>query len=262
MKQTHVDLTAAYYRLTGKSYLSLCPVNSGFMNLGVWPAPSLQEAQENLVRRVLSYLSTDNCAVVEGGCGWGGALPIIREKFGNKPYYGFNIARDQIEHIKQTSHSLENGKLILDSMENILNYDLQRGAGFFSIEAVIHIPDKRTLFQRLREAGVREVVLGEIVTNDPMKVLSEPLFYPSLAYLASDAVYRDSFAQSGYNLLTSANISAHVFEGWANHLSELPADQYDGNRRILSQFQKSYRRLVELYEAGTVQYRIYHARTE
>ena len=264
MTDSATDLIAQYYRITDQTYLALS-LEARFMNLGLWPARSISEAQANLVDTTLLKLknATDGVnydLIVEGGSGWGGSLRHVRKIFGETPYLGFNLSKAQIEYSTTSNRNFTNFLFIHDSIESIAWHDFNCPNIFFSIEAVIHLPDKKNVFRALRHANVQAIALAEITTDKIDLLLKEPLFYPSLGYLGSNDDYVGGLTAAGYEIIDNIEITNDVFASWAQHLCEVSDDDFTGSHRILNQLKSAYSKLAEYANDKIVEYRIYTAR--
>ena len=100
---------AKYYEIMEQPFRALDPDRTGFMNFGLWPADTLKEAQENLVRATLDALALqpgDPKRVLEAGSGWGASRRLVGAKFPGLAYVGVNFSRNQVEHSRAVNRSV------------------------------------------------------------------------------------------------------------------------------------------------------------
>lgn len=254
----HIKLTQQYYRLTEDTYFELSQTQTGqpmsFMNLGLWPASSLSLAQEQLVRRVLSKLKLSGAdTLIEGGSGWGGAIPLVYILFPEIKYMGINMSSTQIK-FAQNNFALHEPQFIHTNIEDPLP-SLSTQSGFFSVECLIHTPLKHKVFSNLRAANVTEISLAEIVTSDSEFSKNHPLFKPCLEFLSSTDTYVSALVDNGYEVLEVEDVSSQVFPGWAAWLRNLPNVNKVGRQMSLAADA-----VEEASIQGKVQYKLFHAR--
>lgn len=252
---------ATYYRLTEDSYRSLELYTTPFMNLGLWPAASILDAQRQLVlqtltigRQTLSLDSTNVACILELGPGWGGSRPIIAQEFPSASYIAVNCSVRQIRQAEKLNAAVADTTYVHGFMEDLTQLSLPNPDLVLGVESVLHVKDKERLFKDLHIIGTRSVLLAEICAEDRSAVLAEPLFRPSLVNTRSVADYSRALTSSGFATPSILDISSQVFDGYAEALHSVHEASFAGNKRILRQFRQSYDHLAKLANNGSVRY--------
>lgn len=253
-----------YYRLTGSSFRALCPERSGHMNMGLWPAPSLRVAQEQLIfvalgaaRDLFHRWELAPRGVMDLGSGWGGTAPLWSAAFPGIPYVGINASAEQVkvaraaaasrsgqagpEHVRYISARAEDGDLPWQTVDLVL-----------SIEAMFHFVDKSRIIQAMTRS-VRGAVLLEICVEDP-RVLDDPLLLPSLHAAWSTARYERAFADHRWSRVHFEDVGARVFEGFSACLRTIDESSFEGRRAILRQLIRATEALARAHERGGLRY--------
>ena len=267
MSKFENDASYKYYQLTEDAYLHLCENNSGFMNLGLWPADSVQLAQRVLVENTLGImkqsLSRTAELVVEAGSGWGAARPIVADIFPQAQYVGINCSERQIAYSRDKYACYQNTKYHHAFLENISDIILPPlHSALFAVEAALHVESKQRWIRDLRSLGFKSVVLAEICVESPSQVLAHPLFDPGLRFTWSVGRYVDEFSVAGATAVNVHEITDQVYGGWSRFLEMVDVKTFRGNKRVLRQFKESYSALARHAEAGDVKYAIIEGRFE
>lgn len=258
-----------YYRLTEEEYRLLARETTPFMNLGLWPAPSVVQAQERLAEELVRYaqpwIQARNHAplsLMEGGSGWGGSRAVLAGFFPEARYCGINCSARQIAYAERLNQYYPQTRYVHGFMEELPRLGLPAADAFFALESVLHVRDKEQLLADLASLRIPVLALAEICLEDKNILDRYSLFNPSLRYTWSQADYERALSRSAYHDFEMQDLSGSVFAGWSEYLDSIEATEFQGRKKILEQFKASYAALAELAEAGQVRYLLIRARKD
>jgi hypothetical protein len=235
------------------------------MNLGLWPANNILEAQTNLTKKILQKLNeikSNPRGILELGSGWGGSRSLIHDIFGKNEYFGLNCSEDQMAYAKMINAHIPNTKYINGYIENLCDLNITGCEALVAIESLLHVKDKERVLLNCRPIGIRYIAIADICIEDASLISAYPLFNPSLNYAWSSEKYLNHFKFSGYEDFEIVDITTQVFSGWSNALEKIEIQSFTGNRKVLKQFQKSYFYLYKLSEKKLVKYIIIIAKVK
>lgn len=248
---------ALYYQLTEESYFALCPELSGHMNMGLWPSQTLRQAQEKLVREVLSFHRSHSVdfiskGIVDAGCGWGGSRALFYELLPDVPYFGFNTSERQLSHSRERNKRIPNTNYYLKDIHEIDSFC--PADSLISIEAAFHFQRKRDLIGKLKRLAIQHVTLADIVVDKFEAIEKLDLLQPALSFAWSSEQYRKAFEQNGFRAAEIQDVSSRVFEGWSKYLHSIDSQTYRGRKRLLQQFQIGFHQMQELSVDKDIRY--------
>lgn len=244
-----------YYRITQNAYKSLGQDDNPFMNLGIWPSNGIISAQTNLVLKVIENLYKPT-NILELGPGWGGSRKLIYKQFPYANYVGINCSEEQIAFASKTNLEIPNTKYIKGYFEQIDVLEIQEMDTLIAIESILHVKDKSQVLKTCRELGMKQFAIADVCVEESDLISAYPLFNPSLKYSCSEHQYRKilyEFPDFEFHIKDISNI---VFAGWSYALNRISPISYNGNPRILKQFQESYQCLNNLSQQKKVKYLI------
>ena len=246
---------AQYYQGTGRSYLALCPEQTGHMNMGLWPAESLCAAQEALVTHAIEHCLArlpGLVHVVDAGSGWGGSARVFARRVPDARYTGVNLSTEQLERARSQNAHLPLVRYHEGAIEDFVT-TMEPVDCLISLEAAFHFEHKIELIRRLR-GKVRLVTLLDICAEERSGVLEHPLLLPALREAFSLAQYTQAFAQAGFREQVVEDLSSRTFAGFSAHLSSLDTRSYGGNAAVLRQFRMAFKTMAKLHEQGALRY--------
>ena len=211
-----------YYQKTETAFRDLCPEQSGHMNFGMWPAPSLRTAQENLIRAVIALYPTDRPPprkIVEAGSGWGGARALFHAAFPDAEYIGINMSARQVEWARELNHRIPNTSYHIGAIEDLPAAVLADADAFFAIEAAFHFKEKATLLHNLRRANIGVVAIADFVVSDRAAIAQNVILRRTMPHVWSAEQYGIGLKQAGYSEIHCHDVSQDVFAGLANFLA-------------------------------------------
>jgi hypothetical protein len=248
-----------YYRLTGSSFRALCPEKSGHMNMGLWPAPTLRAAQEDLIALAFGAAAKlyDRQAiacprgVIDLGCGWGGTGRLWAEAFPFVPYLGVNASSEQVATARSCARPTDQVRyLVARAEEDRVPWKSADLA--ISIEAMFHFVDKARIIEAMTP-HVKGAVLLEICVEN-RQVIDNPLLTPSLHSAWTTTRYEQAFAQNGWSAVRFEDIGSRVFDGFLDYARSIDEAFYDGRRAILRQLIEASQALAEAHARGDLRY--------
>jgi ubiquinone/menaquinone biosynthesis C-methylase UbiE len=176
---------------------------------GYWENPNLADgstadfaqAAENLVRKMSDLAETkDGIKILDCGCGFGGNISSLNQRFANVEFTGLNIDPRQLERARSQIHPLNNNRIEFvegDACELPFadaSFDI-----VFAVECIFHFPSREKFFQEairvLKPGG--KLVLSDFVPREIVfSSLSQlpALIQPTItkAYGQVDASYTTS----------------------------------------------------------------------
>jgi hypothetical protein len=250
-----------YYRVTERSFRALCPEASGHMNMGLWPAPSLRLAQEQLVchaldaaQRVLaSQAAPARKGLLDLGCGWGGSRRLFERFFPGRPYFGVNSSATQLEVAREANQDIPDTHYLLANIDDAPALPWERVSAVVSIEAAFHFADKQALVQAAAKHDVGCLSFLDICLEDP-RVASDPLLRPSLKHAWSTASYTSALASTNWSRVQIEDLNGRVFPAFSEYLETLDERSYSGRRPLLEQLRRATAALVRASALGDVRY--------
>lgn len=248
---------AKYYEIMERPFQALCPERSGYMNIGLWPAPTVAAAQGALVDAVLATLATHAPAprgLVEGGSGWGASRKHVGVRFPEASYVGINLSAEQVAAARAANARWPRTTYLHAPIEALDSLDLHDADAFFAVEAAIHFKGKDRLLKVLAERGVKAVALGEIVVRDMPAVLANPYLAPALHQCWSLEAYQAALTDAGFTRQTCDDVTAAVFRGMVGYAAAIDVETYPENPEILRQLQCAFGELAALAERGALAY--------
>lgn len=266
-QRERVPDAARYYRVTEDSFRALCPEASGHMNMGLWPARGLCDAQVALVRLALREAAA-RCGetaitprgVLDLGSGWGASRAVFDEVFPRTPYVGVNLSREQVAAARLATAHVPQTEYVVGRVEDAGTLPWDRVDLLFSIEAAFHFEGKASLLFEAAARGIRLVTLLEICVEDPAVAL-DPLLAPSLRNAWSLDRYERAFAGAGFAKVSAVDIGDRVFPGFLAYLEALDERAYRGRRAVLDQLRRATRRIATAAARGEIRYLLLQAAT-
>jgi hypothetical protein len=256
---------ARYYRVTEDSFRALCPDASGHMNMGLWPARGLCDAQQALVRLALEEAAA-RCretaitprGVLDLGSGWGASRALFDEVFPRTPYVGVNLSREQVAAARRATAHVPETEYVVGRVEDRDAIPWYRVDLLFSIEAAFHFADKASLLAGAAARGIRLVTLLEICVEEPA-VAQDPLLAPSLKNAWSLDRYERAFDVAGFGRVSAKDLGPRVFPGFLGYLDALDERTYRGRRAVLDQLRRATRRIATAAARGEIRYLLLQA---
>lgn len=248
---------AKYYEIMEEPFRALCPDQSGFMNFGLWPAPSLRAAQEALVQATLDALKARQGAparIAEAGSGWGAGRGLVARTFPGSAYVGINFSRNQVEHARRVNAAVPGTSYVESAVEAVTLETLGGPVdALFAVEAAIHF-DKAKFLNLARGWGVQALALAEILVEDMPALRRNPYASPALHRCWSMAEYEVGLKAAGFDRVTELDVTKAAFPGMAEHTARISAGTFASNPVILAQLKRAFADLSELAAAGKVRY--------
>jgi hypothetical protein len=251
-----------YYRVTGDSFRALCPEASGHMNMGLWPAPTLREAQVALVRFAVEETAA-RCARRHGegpprgaldlGSGWGGSRELFHEVLPRTPYFGINSSREQVDVARRATAHVPGTEYIVGRAEDPGTVPWDRVDLLFAIEAAFHFEDKTVVLREAAARGVKQLTFLEICVEEP-SVVDDPLLAPSLRNAWSVGRYHTALSAAGFRDVTTDDVGSRVFPGFLGYIEAIDERAYNGRRRVLDQLRRATRAIASAAERGGIRY--------
>jgi|SRR5579872_3193506 len=249
---------AKYYALTEGPYLQLCPDRSGYMNMGSWPALSLEDAQKKLIRELVSFRGSRNpkspSLIVDAGSGWGAARKMFFELFPECKYIGINNSARQIAHARRVNSEIPFTEYKCMDIEEFCPEIFDGGSVLVAVEAAFHFECKEGVIAKMSHAGIEEVMLAEICSSRSLDVSADPLLKAPLRHCWTVDKYEEELRRNGYSEFSLVDVSNRTFEGFLNYLMTLDPQSMGSSRRLVRQFQKAFARMMELAVAGQLRY--------
>ena len=246
---------AHYYAGTERAYLALCPQRSGHMNMGYWPASSLQEAQERLITDALAHCRQRTPglrSVIDAGSGWGGTARLLRSQLPDVRYTGVNVSAAQVQAATaRHAASAQVAYVCSDIRAHVAQ--MAPADALLSVEAAFHFEDKAAWIHALR-GKVRSVTLLEICIEQPRLIERAPLLRSSLGAGWSLQRYLETFRDAGFRAPEVEDVSAKTFGGFAEYLRGWDCAGYDASRAVLRQFRRAFQQVAELARGGALRY--------
>jgi hypothetical protein len=249
-----------YYALTEDAYRLLHQPETPYMNLGLWPAQDLLEAQAGLVRVTAESLASlvkgavvEKPKILELGPGWGGSRSLLAAIFPDYAYQGLNLSEKQIAFAAAYNASVPDTNYIRGYFEDLDALPVVDCSLAFGVESILHVRDKWDLFRKMKQVGVRYFAFAEICLHQNHKV--RQYFQPALTYAFQQEEYEELLAANCQSFRIE-NLSSQVFQGWSDFLDRLNERTFPGNKRVLRQFQEGYREIARLASTGEVSYLI------
>jgi hypothetical protein len=256
-----MSASAQYYAGIEHDFLALCPRASGHMNMGLWPAGSLCAAQERLIRAVLDHAARRRPglrAVLDAGCGWGGARNLFREILPAASYIGVNVSPVQVASARQRTAGMPATRYLqmpVAQAAGLLRRGELRADALVAIESAFHFDDKAALWCALR-ADLELLVLAGISVAPAAAplVAAHPRLRAALGQGWSLEQYRDGLHRAGFCHLEVTDWTPLTFDGFSAHLSSLTPSNYRGRPAILRQLRQAFAALAKLAARRQLQY--------
>lgn len=264
--KNYQSLTDQYYRLTEQTYRSLHPDGTDLMNLGIWPAQNILEAQRkmysiisDLCFEVINKEDESNLdSVYELGCGWGGGISILDQKLNPKKFVGVNSSKNQIEHCKEKYKS-DKFSFYFGYYDSIKIQNTNEISLAVGVESLLHCGDRNAIFEMMARNNIKYIALAEILLIDD-KAKNHKFFNPALKFAANFDEYQKLFRSYGYELVIERDITKNVFLPWASALAELTSHLTGLQKKIKEQFIESYSELAKLGEQSAAKYVLFIAK--
>lgn len=259
-----MQLSEKYYRLTEDDYLALCPDKSSHMNMGLWPASSLKDAQQGLVFSFIKFIKENSKLdfenIIDAGSGWGGTRKYYAEFFPEVGYLGINTSQRQIIHSRKINKSFSNTDYIKSDIERVEELNLPSKSIFISLEAAFHFGEKAHIIDSLnRYHDIDEIFIGDLLVEDEV-VKNDSYLRSALHNAFSFDQYEKAFKEAGFTISRRKNIGEHVFKGWSEYLNSVDVGSFKGQKKILKQFQIGFGNMLDYYQKEKIQYYFIFAR--
>ena len=159
-------------------------VTGRFVHLGHWDDPAnvdpdsspddFERAQSRLNEIMLDMAELKNGQnILDAGCGFGGTLEVINERFRNMHLTGCNIDPRQLDICRQIRATNDNSLQWLDADACRLPLPDASMDRIFCIEAMFHFPSRRRFFTEcarvLRQGGIlvaSDILLTQVAEKD------------------------------------------------------------------------------------------------
>jgi ubiquinone/menaquinone biosynthesis C-methylase UbiE len=199
---------------------------------GYWENPALADgstadfakAAENLVIKMSDLAETQNSLkILDCGCGFGGNISSLNQRFSHLELIGLNIDPRQLERARSQVNPTNNNKLEFiqgDACELPFpdaSFDL-----VFAVECIFHFPSRQKFFQevkRVLKPGGR-LVLSDFVPREIVlstwsltSLISEPLVshaYGRVDVTYSLSKYRDLAKNTGFQIGNEIDITQNT----------------------------------------------------
>jgi SAM-dependent methyltransferase len=199
---------------------------------GYWPRPEEADGTPEDYGRAAERMCTEVCnaaeirdglRVLDVGCGFGGTIAGLNERFRNLDLVGVNIDPRQLERARRTVHPQNNNRVRFIEGDAC---DLQMAPGSFdvvlAVECVFHFADRAAFFAgaaRAAAPGGRLTLSDFVPPADMMTTMN--LFwatpdreakqsYGRIDFLWPLDRYRSLAAETGWELRHAENISRHT----------------------------------------------------
>ncbi|PSB02171.1 class I SAM-dependent methyltransferase [Merismopedia glauca] len=199
---------------------------------GYWENPGLADgstadfaqAAENLVRKMSDLAETKNgMKILDCGCGFGGNISSLNQRFSNIEFVGLNIDPRQLDRAKSQVKATHNNQIEFvegDACQlpfSDASFDL-----VFAVECIFHFPSREKFFQEARRVlkpggklvlsdfVPREVVLSTWSFTSPF---SQPLVthaYGQVDATYSLSKYRDLAKSTGFQIGNEIDITQNT----------------------------------------------------
>lgn len=253
-------LTNQYYRLTEQTYKLLDRDGTDFMNLGLWPAESIREAQGKIYSKIFSLIASQMQSsnpfpyhFVELGCGFGGGVEIFKNFFPQSSYEGINSSANQIAFCQTKYAGQQQIQFMNGFYESYIHSNSQKPTCVFGVESLLHCENRELVFEMIQKSGFKYIALADILLKD-QESKACPLFHPALSFAADFNEYQNLFEKFGYELLIDLDATEDVFPPWAHALTHLTPPLSGVHKRVKQQFIDSYTTLANLGRNGKAKY--------
>src|SRR5262245_41889225 len=199
---------------------------------GYWPDPDGADgsaadyaaAAERLCRLVCDAAEVRRgLRVLDVGCGYGGTIASLNERFGGLTLVGVNIDRRQLDRARQTVRPA-NGNVASFVHGDACNLDVAPGSFdvVLAVECIFHFADRAAFFagasRALADGGMlalsdfvpSEAGLPVLAAYDPARDEAMRTTYGHIDVRCPLSRYRQLGEDVGLSLCTAANISRHT----------------------------------------------------
>jgi ubiquinone/menaquinone biosynthesis C-methylase UbiE len=225
---------------------------------------SFSRATEQLTNQIIDYIQfEEGQQLIDVGCGFGGTLSSINEKYRNCSLIGLNIDPRQIERAQNLVQG-KNGNEIQFLVGNACDLPFEKNSAdcILAVESIFHFPSRTRFFNhaaRVLKPGGR-LILSDFV----LPIWSLPLFF--LSYLIYGKDLRRQYGKmkpilqghylklankSGFNLIIDSDITNNILPTY-DALEKL----FESQKRQSSTQSQATKYLGKLSRLGWLKYRI------
>lgn len=242
---------------------------------GYWPQPDqatgtpedYAQAAETLCRMVCDAANIrDGHSILDVGCGFGGTIASLNERFHRLNMVGVNIDARQLDRARRIIQPMNDNRISFELGDACaLNRQPESAQVVLAVECIFHFPDRRAFFQGAAQALVPggRLSLSDLVpppeavgaltsyysSSDPTTQQS----YGRIDVLCPVEKYRELARDAGLELVHVQNISTHTLPTYPflkQHLGNWP------DPRDAKLFDKATSRLEAACNLGMLEYSI------
>lgn len=204
---------------------------------GYWTEPSqaagtardYASAAEELCRRVCAPAQIrDGLRILDVGCGFGGTLASLNERFRNLDMVGVNIDPRQLERARREVHPTNGNRIrFVEADAGRLPLPSASFDVVLAVECIFHFPDRSAFFAeagRVLVSGGRLALSDYVPPEEALPILrayntsaDEAIrrTYGKINVLCALGAYRGLGQASGFSLESAEDISQHIMPTYA-----------------------------------------------